>query len=120
VRSRPAAVGLALAAGIVLLAGCDVVFPHRSEGEKLYRDRCAECHGVDGAGNTVKYMGDYKADLLDDSWEHGSDPGSWGAVIKEGVFGSMPANQDLTRQQVDALVHYLRQLRHEESPPPRR
>jgi hypothetical protein len=65
-------------------------------------------------------MGDYKADLLDDSWEHGGDPGSWAVVIKEGVFGSMPANPDLTHEQVDALVHYLRQLRHEEAPAPRR
>jgi mono/diheme cytochrome c family protein len=119
VRSRPFLFGAALVTGALALAGCDLIFPHRSEGEQLWRDRCAECHGFDGAGNTPKYIGNPKADLLDDSWEHGSDPGSWAVVIKDGVFGSMPANQDLTREQVSALVHWLRVLRHEEAPPPR-
>jgi hypothetical protein len=62
-------------------------------------------------------MGNDKADLLDDSWDHGGDPGSWGVVIKDGIFGDMPANPDLKPQQVDALVHWMRVLRHEEQPP---
>ena len=96
-------------------AGCDLL-PKRSVGEQLWRDRCAECHGLDGAGNTPRYMGNAKADLLDDSWEHGREPGSWGVVIREGVFGSMPANPDLNHEQVRALVEYLRQLRGEAQP----
>ena len=95
------------------LAGCDALFPKRSEGEKLWRDRCAQCHGVIGNGNTPQYMGNYKADLTDDSWSHGGEPGSWAVVIRQGVFGSMPANPDLSRQQVQALVDYLRVLRGE-------
>ena len=95
------------------LAGCDTLFPKRSEGEKLWRDRCAQCHGVTGNGNTPQYMGNYKADLTDDSWSHGGEPGSWAVVIRQGVFGSMPANPDLSRQQVRALVDYLRVLRGE-------
>jgi mono/diheme cytochrome c family protein len=109
--------GTALATALVVFAGCKLIFPHRSEGEQLWRDRCAECHGLDGSGNTPQYMGNDKADLLDDSWEHGGDPGSWGVVIKEGVFGDMPANPDLTPQQVDAITHWMRVLRHEEKPP---
>jgi len=97
----------------VALAGCDTLFPARSEGENLWRKRCSECHGIGGDGNTPQYMGNYDADLTDDSWKHGSDPGSWAVVIRQGVFGSMPANPDLSRQQVDALVQYLRQLRGE-------
>jgi hypothetical protein len=34
-------------------------------------------------------------------------------VIREGVFGTKPANPDLTREQVRALVDHLRQLRGE-------
>ncbi|HEV8240275.1 MAG TPA: c-type cytochrome [Thermoanaerobaculia bacterium] len=97
------------------LAGCDALFPKRSEGEKLWRDRCAQCHGVAGNGNTPQYMGNYNADLTDDSWTHGAEPGSWAVVIRQGVFGSMPANPDLSRQQVQALVDYLRELRGEKS-----
>ena len=95
------------------LAGCDTLFPKRSEGEKLWRDRCAQCHGIAGNGNTPQYMGNYKADLTDDSWSHGGEPGSWAVVIRQGVFGDMPANPDLSRQQVQALVDYLRVLRGE-------
>jgi mono/diheme cytochrome c family protein len=113
----PRLAGLPLAAAATLfvagtfLAACDTLMPKRSEGEKLWRDRCQECHGVDGSGNTPRYMGDSKADLLDDSWEHGGDRGSWEMVIRDGIFGSMPDNDDLTKQQLDALVEYLRQLR---------
>jgi mono/diheme cytochrome c family protein len=97
----------------VALAGCDTLFPKRSEGEKLWRERCSECHGIDGRGNTPRYMGNYQADLSDDIWSHGSDPGSWAVTIREGVFGTMPANPDLSREQVAALVQYLRELRGE-------
>jgi mono/diheme cytochrome c family protein len=115
-RSRDAAcAGLALVPLALAALGCDLL-PQRPLGERLWRKRCAECHGQDGSGNTPRYMGITEADLLDDSWEHGREPGSWEVVIREGVFGSMPANPDLTREEVLALVHYLRQLRGEALP----
>jgi mono/diheme cytochrome c family protein len=101
------AVGALVAAA---LGGCDLL-PQRSEGEKLWRARCAECHGLDASGNTPRYMGNANADLLDDSWQHGEGSGAWSIVIREGVFGSMPSNPDLTREQVKALVDHLQELR---------
>jgi len=113
-RSARLAAGVAaIVASSALLAACDVITPKRSEGEKLWRDRCSQCHGLDGRGNTVTYMGNYKADLTDDSWSHGGDPGSWEVAIRRGIFGSMPANPDLSREQVKALVGYVRELRGE-------
>ena len=110
---------LAVAAAGLGLAGCDTLLPKRSEGEKLWRQRCSQCHGVGGDGNTPQYMGNHAADLTDETWEHGSDPGSWAVTIREGVFGSMPANPDLSREQVAALVDHLRQLRGEKVRQPR-
>jgi mono/diheme cytochrome c family protein len=112
-RRRAAGLAAAIVAAAALLGACDSIFPKRSEGEKLWRSRCMDCHGVDGAGNTPRYMGNSKADLRDDSWEHGSEPGNWAAVIREGVFGNMPANPDLSREQVKALVEYIHKLRGE-------
>lgn len=102
-----------LVSACLLLGACDVLFPKRSVGEELWRSRCSKCHGVDGRGNTPQYMGNSRADLIDDSWSQGSDPGSWAVVIRGGVFGNMPANPDLDDAQVKALVQYLRQLRGE-------
>jgi mono/diheme cytochrome c family protein len=107
----PLAAAATLFAAATLLAACDSLMPARSEGAKLWSDRCQECHGVDGSGNVPRYMGDPKADLLDDSWEHGGDRGSWEMVIRDGIFGTMPDNRDLTPEQLEALVEHLRDLR---------
>jgi mono/diheme cytochrome c family protein len=107
---------LALAAG--LAAGCKDLFPHRSPGETLWRKNCSECHGLDGAGNTVQYMGNPWADLTDDQWKTGGgDPTSFEAVVHDGVFGEMPAFPDLTHEQIRILYEYLRELRHQSKPP---
>lgn len=107
--------GLLLLAAVTLLAGCRLI-PERSQGERLWRARCAECHGLDGAGNTPRYMGDPNADLLDDNWSHGSGSGSWELVIRNGVFGRMPANPDLKPSEVKALIEYLKVLRRDARP----
>ena len=115
-RAPTARLGAGAAALVLVPAlaalGCDLL-PRRTVGEQLWRDRCGECHGLDGSGNTPRFLADARVDLLDDSWEHGGEPGAWEVVIREGVFASMPANPDLTREQVRALVEHLRQLRGE-------
>jgi mono/diheme cytochrome c family protein len=98
---------------VVLLAlGCGLG-PERSLGEQLWRQRCAECHGLDGAGNTPRYMGDPWADLLDDNWKYGGDASSIEIVVREGVFARMPANDDLTAEEMRELIDWLYFLRGE-------
>jgi cytochrome c oxidase cbb3-type subunit 3 len=118
VERRPACRTLAAVAGLLwalaggLLGGCDQLFPHRSEGEKLYREHCADCHGLDGRGNTVREMGQPYADLTDDDWKFGGDDDSIANAIREGSFGLMPSYREtLNDMQVQALVAYLKVLR---------
>lgn len=108
----------ALALAVVLLpalaaltAGCEQLFPKRTAGEQIYRRLCARCHGHDGAGNTPRYMGNPWADLTDDLWRHGDDPGSIETVVRDGVFAQMPGNPELSREEMKQLVAYLRTLR---------
>ena len=106
---RRASKGLCLSFGLLLFAGCAT----RSEGEKLWRKHCADCHGLDGSGNTPRYMGTPGADLRDDNWKFGGDRGSVETVVREGIFGSMPAYDQLTNAQMRALLDYFYSLRGE-------
>lgn len=106
----------AVLAAAVGLGGCKELFPHRSEGERLYREHCAECHGLNGAGDTPGYMGNAYADLTDDHWKSGGDPGSMQAVVQSGVFGQMPKFDQLTVKEVRAVVDHVRVLRGEKLP----
>jgi mono/diheme cytochrome c family protein len=94
------------------LAACEMLTP-RSEGEKLWRQLCAECHGVDGTGNTPRYMGEPFADLRDGSWRSDGDRATLETVVRDGVFGRMPAHDELTAAQMRALLDYLYHLRGE-------
>lgn len=84
----------------------------RSPGETVWRRSCAECHGIDGAGNTPGYMGETYADLTDDLWRAGGNDGAMESVITGGVFGKMPPTQ-LTPGELRAVVAYIHELRGE-------
>jgi mono/diheme cytochrome c family protein len=107
--TRPVVLLLALAAP---LAGCGFA-PGASPGERLWRKHCADCHGLDGAGNTPRYMGNPYADLRDDAWRTAGDRGSIEQVVREGVFGQMPANDKLTAEELRRVIDYLFELRGE-------
>jgi mono/diheme cytochrome c family protein len=115
-----AALGAALALGALTLGGCDELFPHRSEGEKLYRKLCADCHGLDAAGNTPRYMGNPWADLRDNQWKQSGDPVAMEYTVRNGIFGSMPGHPELTTQQIRAIIDHVRVLRGEKRPEPPR
>ena len=110
--------GLSLAA--LALGGCDLIFPQRTEGETLWRKHCAECHGLDGSGNTPGYMGNNWADLKDDHWKTGgASSSSFSRVVRQGVFGEMPgySSEVLSQQQIKEIYEHLRVLRGEKRPP---
>jgi len=110
-RLRRGLLAVPVALPLVALA-CDPL-AGRSLGERLWRERCADCHGIDAAGNTVRYMGIAAADLTDNDWRHGGDEASIEEVIRSGVFGEMPANDDLSNEELRAVVGWLYYLRGE-------
>lgn len=69
------------------------------------------CHGVSGGG-TVRVISNHYADLLDDDFKHGGGAGDMARVIRDGVFGEMPAYGDkLSPQEVEAIVEHVQTLR---------
>ncbi len=102
---------------VVVLAGCeDLVdrFSNRPPEEKLWRKHCAQCHGLNGSGNTPGYMGNSYADLTDGTWHSGGGgESSIRQAIRQGVFGEMPgfSREQISEKELDLLVGYVRRLR---------
>jgi cytochrome c oxidase cbb3-type subunit 3 len=73
-------------------------------GKNIYRGRCAVCHGIDAKG----YRG---SDLTSGDWVHGgSDPQIF-QTIARGVTGTeMPANGNMSEEEVWMVIAYLRTL----------
>lgn len=120
---RPAKLLRLSAPVLVLLAGsrCDFIDDkvlHRTPGEKLFNRLCAECHGENAKGNTPREIGNPNADLTDDAWKHGGgDPGSIEAIVRQGVFGEMPAHPELKAEEMRQIVDHLLKLRRESRGP---
>jgi mono/diheme cytochrome c family protein len=113
VRSRYLLFALTLTTAAAL-AGCDSLpFPRRSQGEKVWRKHCAQCHGINGSGDTPGYMGQPYADLRDDVSRAGNNDGSMESVIRDGVFGKMPGFPQLTPEEVRAVIDHIHVLRGE-------
>lgn len=98
---------------MLLLVGCDQILPKRSAGEKLYRKHCANCHGVDGSGNTITSMGDPNANLLDNDWRHAGDAHGIEAVIHQRLVFEHPDFSELSGTEVKQIVNHVLALRGE-------
>jgi mono/diheme cytochrome c family protein len=105
-RNVTLALVMAVAMSGLLLGACNVLDPARSPAEKLYRDRCADCHGRGGTG-TAAYLGNNYADLTDDTWKQGGSELAIQQTIRKGVFGEMPPNPQLSDQEVKELTQYV-------------
>ena len=78
---------------------------------QLYARNCASCHGKDGRAKTLKGKFKHARNLADSEWQ--------GRVGDERIFnsimngkGKMPAyGKQISEQEIDALVTYVRSLK---------
>lgn len=98
---------LVLAAG--LSAGCA---GPRDPGERVWKRRCAACHGSDGAGRTRFAENRPFADLTDGKWRHGPDRAAIRKLVAEGDPASTmpPFEGTLTPAEIDAAVDHVLKL----------
>jgi cytochrome c oxidase cbb3-type subunit 3 len=74
------------------------------EGEKLFDEKCAECHGGDA-------MGMSGPDLTDDKWIYGGTDREIFETVSGGRKGGMPSwRGQLTDDQVWKVISYVRSL----------
>jgi cytochrome c551/c552 len=86
-------------------------------GERIFQSRCFVCHGRDGRGSGPASQGlaQKPQDLTDPSWQRSVTDDqiknvitAGGAII--GKSGAMPPNPDLTNEDLNSLLEYVRHL----------
>lgn len=82
-----------------------------AQGAEVWAANCAVCHGPDGGGTTVG------PPLVHDVYEpgHHSDDSfrravSQGSVAHHWEFGDMPPQPQVTEEETEAVIAYVRQL----------
>ena len=106
---------VALAAALSLPALADSKVDKKTE--RLWKSKCASCHGMDGKAQTEKGKKMKEADYSTAEWQKSrTDEQLKKAILegvkaeKDGVKQEMDAYQDLTPEQVDQLVAMTRSL----------
>ena len=105
------------------IARFDVIYPHTSPGTPegapatlgydLFKDQCIKCHAINREGghvgpdlNVPKNITEYRPE--DQIRAYIKDPASF-------RYGNMPAHPEMTNQQLDELLAYLRAMKDRKS-----
>ncbi|WP_077531499.1 cytochrome-c oxidase, cbb3-type subunit III [Vreelandella utahensis] len=76
------------------------------QGEELFAQACTTCHGKDGKGN--QSMG--APNLTNDTWLYGGDRDTIMETLQYGRNGHMPAQNQLSEDQIHLLTAYVYRL----------
>jgi len=88
------------------------------KAERLWKSKCASCHGADGKGDTDKGKEMGIADITTDAWQKEFTDDKIKDVTakglkrqKNGKDQEMKPLSDLKPEQVDAIIKYMRTLK---------
>lgn len=93
----------------------------KDPGERVWKRKCAACHGSDGAGRTRFAENRPWADLTDGRWRHGPGRDALRKLVAEGDPSSTmpPFEGTLTPAEIDAAVDHALKLAAAKAPGPR-
>ena len=86
-----------------------VLLAAEADGPTIYQARCASCHGEDLRGTD---KGPSQLSIVYEPNHHGDD--SYRSAIRNGApqhhwsFGNMPAVEDITDDQIEQVITYIR------------
>ena len=98
-----------VAAAVLCLAGSLVCAQDKANGEKVYKAKCAICHGPDGKGETATGKTTKARDICSDEVKKEADA-VWTDILAKGK-NKMPAyDKKITDADVKDVIAYMRSL----------
>src|SRR5690242_21686203 len=92
-----------------LVSGAGNPLRAQTAGEKVYKAKCASCHGADGTGATPAGKATKARDFCSDDVKRETDE-EWTGIIVKGK-NKMPAyDKKLSESEVKEVVAYIRSL----------
>jgi high-affinity iron transporter len=98
---------------VAYINGLRATHAQQLEGEGLFTQRCASCHGVVGAsdGALARSLTKLPPEIGTVAWQVERSDEQIAAVVANGIPGSaMPSSKDLAPEQVASVVAYIRSL----------
>jgi mono/diheme cytochrome c family protein len=116
-RSRPVAFFICYLLSAICYCTTVSAGDSSATGDKIFQSRCFVCHGRDGRGSGPASQGlaQKPQDLTDSSWQRSVTDDQIKTVIRAGgaimgKSGAMPPNPDLTNEDLNSLLEYVRHL----------
>src|ERR1051326_910322 len=84
-----------------------------AEGEGIFAQRCAQCHGMAGNGDATlaRSLSRVPPEIGSFAWQAERNDDQLSTVVREGMSGTpMPPSPDLSATQIQSVVAYLRTL----------
>jgi len=84
-----------------------------AEGEGIFAQRCAQCHGVLGSGDATlaRALSRLPPEIGSFGWQAERSDAQLASVVRDGMPGTpMPPSRDLSPAQLQSVVAYLRTL----------
>lgn len=100
--------GIAMLA-VLCLAASGLRAQDVASGEKVYKAKCASCHGPDGKGETAAGKATKARDLCSADVKKGTDA-EWTEIIAKGKNKMPSYDKKITDAEVKDVIAYMRSL----------
>jgi mono/diheme cytochrome c family protein len=98
-----------VAVAVLCLAGSVVRAQDKASGEKVYKTKCASCHGPDGKGETAAGKVTKVRDICSDDVKKETDA-AWADIIVKGKNKMPSYDKKITDAEVKDVIAYMRSL----------